>query len=380
MCELQKNTFFKRHAVVITYSKGSQKLILDFSPTLEHLQPDMPLQQALSLYGQVELVQANIPRYWSIFNKLLNALEKKSPAVEASDLGCAYLGLDGLQSIYPTDDILISSVRKAIPPGFVLQMGIAEGKFMAYIAALRSPAGCYQTVTPADTADFLKDLPCDVLPISLKSKNRLHTFGIYTLAHIAALPPGPLQAQFGPEGKRIRELASGQDTTPLYPRMMKEIIEESSTLPSVTVSLEIILATVESLLSRAFANTALKGKGIRSLTLWTRTCNSEHWERNIRFKEPTMNAGCAVPRIKDILENSQHPGPVEQLGIRITGFGYQSGQQKSLLPEFRNRERLLDCIKQMELHFGSPQLFRIQEVEPWSRIPERRYALIPLSR
>ncbi len=149
MCELQKNTLLKRHAVAVTYSRGSQKLILDYSPELEHLQRDMPLQQALSLYGQVELVEANIPRYWSVFNKLLNLLEKKSPAVEASDLGCAYLGLDGLQSIYPTDSILISSVREVIPRGFALQMGIAEGKFMAYIAALRSPPGCYQAVTPS---------------------------------------------------------------------------------------------------------------------------------------------------------------------------------------------------------------------------------------
>ncbi len=160
---------------------------------------------------------------------------------------------------------------------------------------------------------------------------------------------------------------------------MEEIIEESSTLPSVTVSLEVILAAVESLLSRVFARTALKGMGIRSLTLWTRTWNAEHWERNIRFKEPAMNARCAIPRIKDILENSPQPGPVEQLGIRITGFGYQSGQQKSLFPEVRAREHLLDGIKQLELHFGSPQLFRIKEVEPWSRIPERRYALTPLS-
>jgi DNA polymerase-4/protein ImuB len=33
----------------------------------------------------------------------------------------------------------------------------------------------------------------------------------------------------------------------------------------------------------------------------------------------------------------------------------------------------------LEFRLGGPQLYRIKEVEPWSRIPERRYALIPLS-
>ena len=39
---------------------------------------------------------------------------------------------------------------------------------------------------------------------------------------ITALPAGPLQAQFGMEGKRIWELARGYDDTPLCPRFTKE--------------------------------------------------------------------------------------------------------------------------------------------------------------
>ena len=54
-----------------------------------------------------------------------------------------------------------------------------------------------------------------------------------TLGQVAALPPSPLLSQFGPEGKRIHELAKGQDDTPLYPRMMERFIEESATLSSV---------------------------------------------------------------------------------------------------------------------------------------------------
>jgi hypothetical protein len=60
----------------------------------------MPLQQALSLYGEAELIQADIPYYWDVFNETLDLMEEKSPLVEGSDLEAIYIGLDGLELIY----------------------------------------------------------------------------------------------------------------------------------------------------------------------------------------------------------------------------------------------------------------------------------------
>jgi DNA polymerase IV len=66
--------------------------------------------------------------------------------------------------------------------------------------------------------------------------------------------------------------------------------------------------------------------------------------------------------------------------LRVTGLGRQSRRQKSLFTEIRAQEHLVDDIKQMELRLGGNQIFKVKEVEPWSRIPERRYTLTPLNR
>ncbi len=92
-----------------------------------------------------------------------------------------------------------------------------------------------------------------------------------------------------------------------------------------------------------------------------------------------MDLKSVVSRIKPFLENYPQPGPVERVGIKITGLGYRSGRQKSLFSEVRARDHLLDDIKQLEFRLGRPQVFKIKEVEPWSRIPERRYALASAS-
>ena len=160
-----------------------------------------------------------------------------------------------------------------------------------------------------------------MLPATLKSKNKLHTFGLHTLGQIAVLPPGPLQAQFGHEGKRMRELALGNDDTPLHPRLTGETIEECTSLISITTSIEAIVVSLEILLNRAFVRISARGMGIRSMDIWTRTWNAEFWNKNIRFKEPATDIPSIISRIKRILECYPQHGPVEQLGIKIRANG-----------------------------------------------------------
>ena len=375
-CETRRNPDIKGRPAVVTYAAGSHRLVLDYSPELDGLQRDMPLQQALSHYGDAELLHADIPYYQSVFNEILASLEQRSPLVEGAELGCAYVGVDGLHLIYPDDDALLEAMREALTETFASQIGIAGNKFLAYLAARHSPPGGHRVLN-GDVAAFLRKLPCDVLPVSMKSKNKLRDFGIHTLGQAAALTPGPVQSQFGPEGRRIRDLARGRDDTPLYPRMMEESIEESTALASVTVSLEAILVAVEMMLGRVFGKIGPVEMGIRSLTLRTRTWNAENWERTIQFKEPSMDIKSALARIKRILEDYPQPGPVEQLGMSINRLGYPRGRQKSLFSEIRAREHLMNDIRQLEFRLGNPQVFTVKEVEPWSRIPERRYALTP---
>jgi hypothetical protein len=60
-------------------------------------------------------------------------------------------------------------------------MGIAEGKFLAYMAALHSPPETNFRILKGNLGTFLKDLYCDVLPVSMKSKEKLSDFGLHTL-------------------------------------------------------------------------------------------------------------------------------------------------------------------------------------------------------
>lgn len=379
-CEVKRHPDIAASPTILIQSKNatdSQKMVLDFSPRLKDLSYGIPLQQALARRDNASLIQADVPYYRTVFNTILDSMERISPLVEGAALGSIYIDVDGLHLIYSDDDALVKAVRE-VAIDFTPQIGIAHNKFLASLAAQISPSDGFKTLR-GDISAFLEELSCDVLPVSLKSRIKLHDFGIHTLGQVAAMLPGPLQSQFGPEGKRIWELSKGIDDTPIYPRFMEEVIEESVTLSSVTVSMDFILTAAESILLRVLPGIACKGLGIRNLTLWTRTWNTEDWERSINFKEPAMEMKDIVNRLKRVLEDYPQPGPVEQVGIKIIRLGYLRGRQKSLFSEIRAKEHLAEDIRQLELKLGNPQIYKVKEVEPWSRIPERRYVLTPTS-
>jgi DNA polymerase-4/protein ImuB len=378
-CELSRRPALAGQPAVIVYSLGSKKLVLDFSPDLIGLQPDMALQEAQSLGDAFEFIPADMAHYRSVFNGLLDAVETKSPLVEGKVLGDIYVGCDGLHKLYGSDEGLVDAVRSVIPDEFQPRFGLGDGKFTAYLAAAESLPGGFKSLAGAADAAFAA-LSCDLLPVDPGIKSKLHEFGLHTFGRVAALGLAQLQAQFGPDGARIWRLCRGQDDTPLEPRLSEEEIEESTSLPSATVSQEVMLMALEPLLQRAFRRFGSRGMGIRCIRLWTRTWLKEHWEQSIHFKEPAMTVRAVLARLKPVLENCAQPGPVEQLGMVIKRLSYPVGRQENIFTDVRSEDKLLDDVRQLELRFGAPQIYRMKEIEPWSRIPERRYVLTPLGR
>ncbi len=134
------------------------------------------------------------------------------------------------------------------------------------------------------------------------------------------------------------------------------------------------------MLGRALKCLSPKGMGIICAEVWTHAINGLYWQKTIHFKQPATGVKTALLRISHVMEACPQPGPVAEIGIKVTGASCLTGRQKSLLPEVRSKDHFLSQILQLEFKLGSPQVFKFKEVEPWSRIPERRHVLAPLSR
>jgi hypothetical protein len=374
--ELQRHPELKGKPVIITAGNGSKQVVLDSSPEARGVASGMTVQEALSQSQDATLLVADETYYQAVFDDVLHSLELRSPLVEKAELGCLYVGLEGLEAMYGGEARIIHSLLQAVSQDFNPRVGVANGKFPAYLAAVTSGGGQAAKV-PDDVAGFLKDFLVDLLPLSWEDKTRLHRFGLHTLGQVAALSVGPMQAQFGPAGKKVWELAQGIDRSLLLPEPCQELVKESLTFPSPTLTLTAILTAIDTLLIRAFARPEVRGRYVRSILMEGQISRHAPWIRQFAFKDAVGTKDRALFVIKNALELVTFAGPLEDLTLTLVGLTGKSGIQSSLLSDVRKHDQLREAVRQLEAQMGfKPPIYQVRDMEPWSRIPERRQVLL----
>ena len=371
----------KRHAelrdgpAIVFVDSGRGPHVLDCSPEVG-IAAGMPLQEAVSRCKEAVLIEADRPYYHTVFDRIVDSLLQRSPLVERAELGCAYVGVHGLEDIYGDEARVMTALLNGMPDGYGPRIGLAGTKYPAYVAAVMGREG-QVTRVPEDVACFLKDVTVDLLPIRWDSRARLHGFGLHTMGQVASLHVGSLQAQLGPEGRLAWELSNGIDGSRLNAVRQEEVVSESVTFPSPVTTLSAVLPAAEMLLGRAFAHPAVRGRYVRAIFIEGRLMNRPPWRKTFAFKTPVGARDKALSTIESWLETVQLPGPLEDLSLTISGVTGDSGMQSSLLPDVRKREQLRETMRQLETRLRTkPPVYRVVELEPWSRIPERRLALV----
>ncbi|PKB71356.1 MAG: hypothetical protein BZY87_05740 [SAR202 cluster bacterium Io17-Chloro-G6] len=378
--EVRRYPQLRGKPVIITESYGSKDLVLDSSPEARGVGAGMPRAEAVARCKDASLLQADVPYYNGTFDKLVKALELRSPMVERAGLGCVYVGLEGLELMYGGEARVVASLLQAAPSEFNPRVGVAGGKFPAYVAAVTTEGG-RATRVPRDAAglaSFLSELSIGLLPLSWANKTRLHRFGIHTLGQLSALPVGAVQAQLGAEGRGAWQLANGVDNSPLAPHRPQQAVEESMTFPSPTVTWSPILTALSMLLGRAFARPEIGGRYVRIATIESQVYRLPPWVKRFGFKEAVGSKDRALFALKSRLDSVTLPGPLEDMKLTLTGFTGESGIQANLFSDVRKQEQLKEMMRQLEAVLGGkPPIYQMKEIEPWSRIPERRQALVP---
>ena len=373
--ELLRQPALRGKAALVIEQSGSRKLVIDRSSPARAVEAGMSLEKALSLCPHAALVEADSPLYRERWGGILDNLEQRSPIVEDAGLGLAYVDLRGLEKLYGGEANLLKAVVDAVPQAYYPRAGVAQGKFPAYAAALQAKPSRAVRISE-HAAAFLAPLPVTHLPTSWKIKERLLDFGLNVMGSIARLPFNTMQAEFGREGARLWRLANGQDDEPLAPRRHEETFTRQVSFATPTVSLPAILIALESLLARAFTG-QIRGRFAKVAFLEGSAENGSAWSKRVGFHDPVGDRDRAMFILKSRLENLALPGPLETLSLTLSGITGESGRQESLFPEVRHQARLDDAIRQLRARLGHrPPIFRVREVEPWSRIPERRRTLV----
>ena len=334
------------------------------------------MSEAIGLCHRAVVLPPDLPYYQRRFDKVLGFLEGVSPEVEVGDLGTAYLSLEGLSiELEPFAEEIIASLRRR--SGFMASVGIAGGKFVARVAAQTKRPGLARVLLPGEEAAFLAPLPVDHLPASDSMRWRLGLLGIETMGDIARLPLGAFQQQFGPEGKRCWEMARGIDNEPLLPRVKEETVVRRLQMPAPAVTLEAILMGVERLVQAAYGDSNRRGRWVRKAVVRAALDGGGTWELPVPFREALADPRDAWFAVKTAIARRPPERPVEELEVELVGLSAESGKQATMFEsKGKLRGQVEEAVRQLQAQHGRISLGKAVEVEPWSRIPERRAALV----
>jgi DNA polymerase-4/protein ImuB len=337
----------------------------------------MRMSEAIGLCHRAVVLPPDLPHYQRRFDDVLDFLEGYSPVVEADQLGSAYLSLGGLSvELEPLIDELVASLHRRL--GFMAAVGIAGGKFAACVAAQTTRPGLAKITPPGEEASFLAPLSIDLLPASDAMRWRLGLLGLHTIGDIARLPLGAFQQQFGPEGKRCWELARGVDNEPLAPRVKEETVVRRLQLAARAVTLEAILVGVERLVYAAYAGPDRRGRWARKAVVRA-ALDTGSWELAVPFREALADPRDAWFAVKSAIARHPPERPVEELEVELMGLSAESGKQAGML-EGKGKlwRQVEEAARQLRVQEGRSFVGKVVEVEPWSRIPERRAAFVEL--
>ena len=328
--------------------------------------------------------------------RLADVVLARSPLVELIAPGHIHFEVRGLARLARMSDEqylaeLLESVQAET--GLGAWLGAATTVFPAHAAATAlplvgatasqprppatTPKSGWVRVPPGQERDFLAHLPVEVLPVDPVMHVRLRLFGLDRVGQVAAIPLSALQAQFGPDGRRAWDLANGRDHSRIVARREEARITGEMDLPAPAASIEPLMAGTEALLHRALAHPDISGQAIRRLDWWLGLESGEQVARRAVFREPTSDAGHMLFVLRSKLDRLALEAAAISVGIALSGICSEYAHQANLWQVGPRRQRELEqAIAQLSARAGGPQVYRIVEVQPWSRIPERQLALV----
>ena len=400
------------------------------------VQSGMTVSQAIGLCPTLTILEPDPVYYDEQFASILAALTKISPVVEPVELGRVYVGVDGLERLIgdpakqlrAIEHVLGSDrgIRRWInhgerkrlvvsrqPPATSRQQGAADsgqraagsgqrvaeavlgrqawpglrlgwarGKFASWVAACRAKPGQPVILRDPERIGFLSTQSIAVLPVERDTQRRLWQLGIKTLKSLAALPREAVISQFGREGHTAWQLATGLIIEPVHGQKPPENITTSIEFPLPVADRQILSYAIGKLIERSLRDPRRIGWRVQTLRVRGSLEHGSSWLTEVTLKDPTADITNICTPINTRLEQTPPTGAVENITVEFTSLVRGTSELQLFARDASSAARagrqkaLRWASKEIQKRLKQSMLYHIIEVHPWSRLPERRYALI----
>jgi nucleotidyltransferase/DNA polymerase involved in DNA repair len=336
----------------------------------------LSVSRARAFCPQAQFVPLNQERYAQARHTLLNMLWEFTNRVEIDETAyphtaIAYLDLGNLKAEALT--YLGELIRQMLQERMRVSafIGIARGKFVAYIAAQN---GTVTLVSQEDEAQFVAPHPVHLLPLNQAQIERLTLLGIRTLGDLVQLPRAMVLAQFGKSGGLLHQLASGLDGRPVKPRQMpaQEAVRQQFEALDSRDRLDARVYVLVEALSDKLAG---RGSALHQLSVTVDLERGKPLSQEMHLFEPVTSARAIGESVLQLLDRMKLAKPVTSIQICASHLVPSLPRQLELFSHRPVRQQLIDLTRALAAQYPSVRFYDILPGVTSSLLPERRFVL-----
>jgi nucleotidyltransferase/DNA polymerase involved in DNA repair len=360
------------------------------------VRPGQLVSQAVSLCTSLTLLEPDPAHYDAAVDTMLEILTELTPIVEPAGRGRVFLGMDGLSRLFGSPPRLIDRALRSLfrifpaPLVAATHAGMAPGKFGAWVAATAARSGQPVIVSEEKLVSFFTQCPIGTLPVDSLILQRLERLGIHTLGELRRFPEPSLVAQFGEAGKNALAWSVGRRIDAVRPYHRPQPIRVSLEFSNPVGLTATLHGALDRLAERALSRPSRRGRSVTGVRMGAYLEGGGSWFVETVLREPTSQRERIAAPLRAKMTISPPPKAVETLLLEITSFGAPSAQSDLFDQRMKNGRSaggfdfeqgdvpstLRDAVRELKLRLGHSPLYRVVEIDPWSRIPERRHALL----
>lgn len=208
----------------------------------------MPVFMALEKCPELIIVPTRFDVYKRDSQHIREIFSRFTQLIEPLSLDEAFL--DVTHNPEP-GTIIASRIRQLIreETGLTASAGIAPNKLIAKIASdWKKPDGQF-TVSPANTAEFMRELPMRKIPgVGGKMSEKLSALGIETCAQYRAIDKFEWVRRIGGYGAELWERCWGRDERPVNPDSPRKSLSIENTFSENLHTLDVLVREMETML------------------------------------------------------------------------------------------------------------------------------------
>ncbi len=335
----------------------------------------MALVRAKQICPNAVFLKGHYEHYQAISLLLQETYTKYTPIVEFTSLDDAYLDLTGTLHLHPSPEQIARDIQAEVweKTGVGLSMGIGINKAIANIASdLEKPKGIVN-VPAGKEKEFLSPLPVDALPgAGRMAKEKLTDLGIFTVGQLALFSKLLLEQLFGKNGKKLWDLANGNDPREVKQRIIPRQISRETSFEEDTADMAIIKGTLQYLterLAKKLRQNEIVGQTVQVKIRYSDFGNNN---RSRSLPYPSSDSGTLFKLAETLFDEIRlRRVRIRHVGVAVTQIS-PLNWQASLFNSKNRQESLNTTIDQIREKFGFMAIIPAETIEL-----KRKYRMEP---